>query len=80
VWVERAAVTRLEAEVGEEEVEGATVVALPGSAAQVRLFRVDAGGEPLEMRLFLRMEPTYGTVYFVLAGGALVEIVLQSPH
>jgi hypothetical protein len=57
VWVDRAAVTRLEAEVGEEEVEGATVVTLPGSTAQVRLFRVDAGGEPLEIEVVF----TYGT-------------------
>jgi hypothetical protein len=75
VWVERAAVAHLEAEAGKEEVEGAAVVALPGSAGQMRLFRVDALGQPLEMRLFLRVGPTFGTVYFGFAGGALLEIV-----
>jgi hypothetical protein len=39
VWVERATVARLEAEASEEEVEGVTVVALPGSTDQMRLFR-----------------------------------------
>jgi hypothetical protein len=62
VWVKRATVARLEAEAGEEE-----VVAMPGSAGQMRLFHVDALGEPLEMRLFLRVEPTFKTVYFGFA-------------
>jgi hypothetical protein len=75
VWVKRATVARLEAEAGEEEVEGVAVVAMPGSAGQMRLFHVDALGEPLEMRLFLRVEPTFRTVYFRFAGEALLEIV-----
>jgi hypothetical protein len=37
--------------------------------------RKKKGGEPLEMRLILRVGPTYRTVHFTVAGGALLEIV-----